>query len=276
MNRTRRSTFTALTLSAGLALSGCGSTSSGSTGTPATGSTSATSAAGSGSTPASSVKVVAATSWEGALARAAGASEVTVIAPANLTHAADYDPKPADLASVTGADYILFAEFEGFAGKLKEASGSTGKLVPMTLENTPGAVRTEVSRLAGMFGTTAAAQTWLSTFDAEYAKLSASVKAARPAAPPKVVAQAFMGYWAKDFAGLDVVGSYGPEQITPAQLADLTAKKPALVVTNAHMPGAPEIAGSRTVTLVNYPGADLDLLSVFRTNAATLTKALSS
>ena len=269
MTSTRRSVLVALAAGTGLVLAACGTGSSGST-APAS---SAAPASSSAAAPA--VKVVAATSWEGALAKAAGATDITVIAPANLTHAADYDPKPADLTAVAGADYILYAEFEGFAGKLKEASGSKGQLVAMTLENTPGAVRTEVTRLAGMFGTTAAAQTWLTTFDTEYAALSAKVKAALPATPPSVVSQAFMAYWAKDFAGLGVVGTYGPQQITPAQLKDLTAKKPAMVVANAHMPGDPEIAGAPQVTLVNYPGEDLDLLSVFRTNADLLTKALA-
>jgi zinc transport system substrate-binding protein len=268
---TRRSVLLAMLAGAGLGLTACGSGSS--AGAAASGTT--TAASGATSSAAAAVTVVAATSWEGALAKAAGATDVTVIAPANLTHAADYDPKPADLVSVAGADYILYAEFEGFAGKLKEATGSEAKLVTMTLENTPGAVRAEVTRLAGMFGTTDAATAWLTTFDAEYAKLSGAVRAALPAAPPAVVSQAFMAYWAKDFAGLDVVGTYGPEQITPAQLADLTAKKPAFVVANAHMPGDPEITGAKKLTLVNYPGADLDLLSVFRTNADLLTKAFA-
>lgn len=272
MSSTRRSVLLTLAALPALVLTGCGS---GSSGSAAPASTASAAAPSSSAAAPAAVKVVAATSWEGALAKAAGATDITVIAPSDLTHAADYDPKPADLASVAGADYILFAEFEGFAGKLKEATGSKGKLVPMTLENTPGAVRTEVTRLAGMFGTTDAANTWLSTFDTEYASLTAKVKAALPATPPTVVSQAFMAYWAKDFGGLSVAGTYGPQQITPAQLADLTAKKPALVVANAHMPGDPEIAGATQVTLVNYPGADLDLLSVFRTNADLLTKAVA-
>ncbi|MBO4161300.1 metal ABC transporter solute-binding protein, Zn/Mn family [Micromonospora antibiotica] len=242
-------------------------------------------ASGCGSTddpaPASSAtpvakgpKVVASTSWVGALAKAAGATDITVVAPANVQHPPDYDPKPSDLAAVAGADYILYAEFDGFAARLKDAAGSAGKLVTVQLENTPGKITSEVSRLAGLFGTGDAATTWNSAFTTEYAKLSAQAKAALPNPAPTAVSHLFMAYWG-DFAGISVVGTYGPQPVTPSQLAELTAKKPTLVLANAHLPGAnPDIPGATRVDVVNYPGTDLDLLGVFKTNTERLTAAL--
>ncbi len=231
---------------------------------------------GSGGTTADQgPKVVASTSWVGAFAKAAGVTDVTVIAPANVQHPPDYDPKPSDLAAVANADYILFAEFDGFAPRLKDAAGGGGQLVPVQLENTPGAIRSEVTRLAGLFGTSTAADTWLTTFDAEYGKLSDQVKAALPDPAPVAVSQLFVGYWG-EFAGLTIAGTYGPQPVTPGQLADLTTKKPTLVLANAHLPGAnPDISGATRVDIVNYPGEDLDLLGVFRTNTERLAAALA-
>ncbi|ASW54816.1 metal ABC transporter solute-binding protein, Zn/Mn family [Plantactinospora sp. KBS50] len=228
-----------------------------------------------GTSPApSGPKVVASTTWVGALARAAGATDITVVAPASVQHPPDYDPKPSDLAAVAGADYILYAEFDGFAAKLKDAAGGSGKLVPVELENTPPKITSQVRRLAGIFGTTAAGDAWLTSFDSAYAELSGQVRAALPTPPPNAAAHLFMAYWA-DFAGLAVVGTYGPEPVTPGQLAELTAKKPTLVLANAHLPGAnPDIPGAARVDIVNYPGADLDLIAVFRTNTDRLTAAL--
>lgn len=270
MSITRRGALAVLGAGLATALTACGGGSAGST---AAAPSAAPSSAAPSSAAAASPKVVAATSWEGGLAKAAGATDITVIAPANLMHAPDYDPKPADLAAVADADYVLYADFEGFAGKLKEATGSKAELVSMQLENTPGAIRTAVMMLAEKFGTMPAAEAWMTAFDTEYAKLSGDVKKMTAANPPTVVAQAFMGYWAADFAGLKVAGAYGPQQITPAELAKLTAAKPAMVIANAHMPGDPEIAGAEKVTLINYPGEDLDMLTVFRTNADMLMKA---
>lgn len=271
MSITRRGALAVLGAGLATALAACGGGSAGSTATAP--SAAPSSAAASSSAAAASPKVVAATSWEGGLAKAAGATDITVIAPASLMHAPDYDPKPADLAAVADADYVLYADFEGFAGKLKEATGSKAELISMKLENTPGAIRSEVMRLAEKFGTMPAADAWMATFDTEYAKLSGDLKKMTAANPPTVVSQAFMGYWAADFAGLKVAGAYGPQQITPAELAKLTAAKPTLVIANAHMPGDPEISGATKITLINYPGEDLDMLTVFRTNADLLMKA---
>ncbi|ROP28896.1 zinc transport system substrate-binding protein [Couchioplanes caeruleus] len=219
-------------------------------------------------------KVVASTTWAGALAKAAGARDITVIAPPSVQHPPDYDPRPSDLTAVAGATHVLYAEFDGFAAKLKEAAGGDGKLVTVALENTPARIRSEVTRLAAMFGTQAAAGTWLTSFDAEYAKLSGGVQAARPSPAPTAVTHAFLGYWA-DFAGLKVTGSYGPQPVSAGQLSALTATEPGLVLANAHLPsGNPEISGATRVDLVNYPEEDLDLLGVFRANAASLTTAL--
>ncbi len=45
-------------------------------------------------------KVVASTSWVAAFAKLAGATDITVIAPSNLQHPPDYDPKASDLEAV--------------------------------------------------------------------------------------------------------------------------------------------------------------------------------
>lgn len=246
-------------------MTACGSTDDGE---PAAGGT-------SGVPAAAGPKVVASTSWVGALAKAAGATDITVIAPASVQHPPDYDPKPSDLTAVAGADYILFAEFDGFATKIKDAAGGEGKLVPVELENTPAKIKSEVTRLGELFKTSAAATAWLGTFDTEYAKLSGEVKAKLPKPAPAAVSHLFMAYWG-DFAGVTVAGTYGPQPVSASQLAELTGKKPGLILANAHLPGAnPDIAGAKRVDIVNYPGADLDLLGVFRTNAQHFTAAFT-
>ncbi|MFD0535439.1 metal ABC transporter solute-binding protein, Zn/Mn family [Actinomadura luteofluorescens] len=67
-------------------------------------------------------RVVAASTWEAAFARAADARDVDVIVPPGISHPPDYDPKPSDIAKVAGADFVLYAAFEGFAPKLKSAA----------------------------------------------------------------------------------------------------------------------------------------------------------
>ena len=222
-------------------------------------------------------KIVASTSWVAAFAAAAGATDITVIAPSNLQHPPDYDPKPSDLLAVADADYVLLAGFEGFAARLQEAAGGDlDKIVMVMTENSPQTIHEEVTQLAALFGTQAAAEAYLAKFDQEYERLSTAVQAKVGAAKPVVVAQLFATPWVY-FAGLEPAGAYGPMPMTPAELKKLADAQPQFVFENVHMGGGDpvvEATGAVKVDLLNFPGDDLDLLKVFATNAERISAAL--
>lgn len=228
-------------------------------------------------------KVVASTTWVAAFARAAGATDVTVVAPASFAHPPDYDPRPSDLVAVASADIVLMAPFDGFAQRLRDATGSKAKVDRVDLENTPEKIRSEVTRLAKLLGTEPAAQGFMKRFDAEYANLSAEVRAKIGPSRPVAVAHRFMAYWASGFAGLEVAGIYGPKPLAPAELADLVGKMPGVVFRNGHVerPEGPSAgraiadnAKARDVMIINFPGANQDLLDVFRENARRIVAVL--
>ncbi|MFI9550550.1 metal ABC transporter solute-binding protein, Zn/Mn family [Nonomuraea endophytica] len=222
-------------------------------------------------TKSGGLKVVAASSWEAGFAKAAGATDITVIVPPGVNHAPDYDPKPSDLAKVAEADVVLYAAFEGFAGKLKEAAGSKAKVIEVALDNSPEKVKAEVTRLAGQFGTAEAAKTWTAGFDTEYAALKQKLAGKSPV----IVSQAFV-VWAADLAGVQPAGVYGPQPPTAAQLADLAAKKPTLILDNSAMPAGETLSNvqAKRVVINNFPGDDHDLIGMYKANADTLLKAL--
>ncbi|MER6914997.1 zinc ABC transporter substrate-binding protein [Streptomyces sp. NPDC000594] len=260
--RVRTSSLSALTLTLAL-VTGCGGDSE-------------TSAAGH--SRAGKPAVVATTTWQGAIAQAAGADNIEVIVDRSVPHAPDYDPKPSDLITVAQADFVLYASFEPYAAKIKEAAGSKAKQVEVNLDNDPAQLKAEVTRLAGLFGTEKAAERWNREFDTEYARLNKGLRAAWPGGKsPLVVSHAFTT-WAARLAGATTAGTYGPEAVTPAQLARLTATKPALVLDNAHMSTGTVLPDTRAkhLSIVNYPGDDLDLLPVYRNAATELKKAMTN
>ncbi|MGW6944667.1 metal ABC transporter solute-binding protein, Zn/Mn family [Streptomyces xanthophaeus] len=262
--RVRISSLLALTTAALALVTGCGSDD-------------APSEAG-GSPRGGKPVVVVTTTWEGAFAKAAGAEDVTVIVPTSVHHAPDYDPKPSDLAAVAKADFVLYAPFEPYAAKIKAAAGSKARLVEVSLDNDADKAGAEVARLGKLFGTEEAAARWKTGLDTEHAKLSAELKAAWPGGrSPAVVSQVFTA-WSAKLAGATTVGTYGPEAVTPAQLAELSGKKPSLVLDNVHMSTGAVLpdSGARQVPIVNYPGDDLDLLAVYRNAAAELKKAMAA
>ncbi|MEG3627862.1 metal ABC transporter solute-binding protein, Zn/Mn family [Streptomyces poriticola] len=222
--------------------------------------------------------VVATTTWEGAFAKAAGAEDVTVIVPSSAQHAPDYDPKPSDLAAVAEADFVLYAPFEPYAAKIKEAAGSDAELVEVDLDNAAGRASAEVTRLGGLFGTEDAAARWNASFESEYATLQKDLKQAWPGGTaPAVVAQVF-SVWSAEMAGAEVRGTYGPEAVTAEQLSELAKKKPAFVLDNVHMSTGKVLpdSGAEQVGIVNYPDEDLDLMGVYQDAADAITKALAS
>jgi zinc transport system substrate-binding protein len=91
-----------------------------------------------------------------------------------------------------------------------------------------------------------------------------------------VVSHAFVANWV-GFAGYTPAAVFGPEPLTAGKVAELVALKPTLVFENSHMPGGTEIstpANATLVSLINFPGDDLELMPVVTTNAATITAAV--
>lgn len=222
--------------------------------------------------PASSPVVAAATGWAAALARAAGAENVLVIAPETLQHPPDYDPKPTDLLHLRDADFIILGGFEGFAQRLRDAAGSQARFVDVRLENRLETIRSEVLRLAELFGTQDKAEAFLEEFEKDYVRLSQELHDYFQPRGNRAVAQKFMAVWAQ-FAGLELVGTFGPGLLRPGELLRLSALQPDIILDNAHMlAGSPiaEATGAKLVRLINYPGQDMKLLDVFRENARML------
>ncbi|MFJ1656128.1 metal ABC transporter solute-binding protein, Zn/Mn family [Streptomyces sp. NPDC088337] len=267
--RVRITSVLALTLGTALTVTGCGGQNT---------SPSSSSEAKPGGKNEGAPLVVATTSWEGSFAKAAGAKDVKVIVPESVQHAPDYDPKPSDLAAVADADFVLYAPFEPYAAKFKEAAGSNAELVEVNLDNDADKAKAEVTRLGKMFGTEEAAAQWIKSFDTEYATLQQDLKAAWPdGKAPTTVAQVF-STWSAKMAGANLIGTYGPDAVTAKQLSDLSKKKPQLVLDNVHMTTGKVLpdSGAHQVEIVNYPDRDLDLLAVYKNAATVVEKAMAA
>lgn len=224
--------------------------------------------------PAHAGGVVASTSWAAAMARAAGATEVRIIAPEGLQHPPDYDPKPSDLMAIRQAQVVVLGGFEGFAAKLLEAAGSSAQVVRLHLSYDPHTVETEVLRLGEILGTSPAAQAFAAQWRTEVAAAQARL---RPLARGRTcIAHVFFAPWA-ELAGLPVRDTFGPKPLSIPQLGRLAALRPEFILDNAHMPQAQALAeatGARRIVLANFPGPGQGLLDVLHANAAALERAL--
>lgn len=222
-----------------------------------------------------SVTVVASTTWQGMFATAAGAESVTVIVPPSAQHAAEYDPTPSDLTKLTGADFVLYSDFESFVPTLTDAADADAELIAVNADNAPENVIAEVTRLGEAFGTTEKAEAWVIEFKTALDEFRDEIHTALGNhADPVIVSQVYTT-WLADLISSDV-RTFGPSQPTVSEVADLTGTAPRLVLDNIHMTSGRVLPDSDAiqVNVINYPEEDLDVIALYRLNVDKIIAAL--
>jgi hypothetical protein len=216
--------------------------------------------------------VVASTSLTGAIARAAGASEVRIITPAEAKHPPEYELRPSDLLKLEDATVVVYAGYERMVAKLVEASNSKGLIsIQVDTATSPDNLIAQTRKIAGVLHTEKQQQAWEKGF---LEKLSRDKAKLTPFAGRRAVvhlqAQAFTRW-----AGLSVVQVISPGELSPKAITDAIARKPDIVVDILHFPAARVIAENAHclyVQLINFPGVGetLTLDDVFEYNTAQI------
>lgn len=222
--------------------------------------------------------VVASTEWTAAFARAAGITEVTVLAPAASRHPAEYQLRPSDLRAVAAADALIFAGYEAMAARLRELARQEAAVVRIDTDYSLSTLRRSLDALQAAGGVSASSAASLRVIAEEYAAWRAEL-AERDLAGAPVLAHRFQEPLAREL-GFDVVATFGPLPPQAAELAALAKKNVALVIDNYHnavaAPLAEIHAPAPVVAFLNFPGAagTATLLDVLRHNRRLLAAAL--
>lgn len=219
------------------------------------------------------VSIIASTSWTALMAEAAGAKNVTVIAPAELKHPPEYDFKPSDLQALQEADWIIMAGYEPFMKKMLEASSiSEEKIIKVMTTNTYSNLVEQTQLIAEKLGTQDAQQQWQSEFAKTVDTIMEKAKS-KDVSNTKVLVHMHMAAFVKSL-GYQVLEVYGAEELSPAKMGELAALKPDLIVDNYHNPqgkGIAELCGAERVELRNFPGPEhKNFIDLFSDNASKL------
>ncbi len=206
-------------------------------------------------TSGTSPKVVASTSWTAAIARAAGAVDIHVIAPAELKHPPEYEIKPSDLEAVRGADYVIYGGYEKFAQRLAETAGGVGAVgITVYTDNLPPVFKREARKAAQAMGTVDAYLVWEKGFDAALEAMKARIAAVYP--DRRAAVHKYLQTYA-EWLGFEVIGTFGPGEPSPQLVLNLVKAKPALIIDNWHNIAGKAVAESLSaayVELINFPG----------------------
>lgn len=219
--------------------------------------------------------VVASTSLTGALARAAGASEVRILTPPDVKHPPEYELRPSDLAKFEGASVVIYAGYERMVRKLVETSKSKSiSVVQVDTMTSPDNFISQARKIAAVLHTEKEEQSWERDFLEKLATLKSRLVAySGKKAVVHLHAQGFVKW-----AGLTVVQVIMPGEISPKAVADAVAKQPDIVVDILHMPVAKVIADNarcRYAQLINFPGVEktVTLEDIFEYDTAQVVKA---
>jgi zinc transport system substrate-binding protein/iron/zinc/copper transport system substrate-binding protein len=218
-------------------------------------------------------RVVASTSWTALMAKAAGAGEVVVLAPADLKHPPEYDFRPSDVEKLKDANLIVHAGYEPFIKKMLQATQTPEDRVMQVLTlNTPDNLKEQTRLMAEKMGTSQAQKAWEDEFDRAVEAIRKEA-AGKNVAGQRVLVQKHQADFAK-WIGYQVLAEFGPEELSPARMGELAALKPDLIIDNFHNPqgqGIAEIAKCTRVELRNFPGPDeKSLQDLLRYNARQL------
>ncbi len=219
--------------------------------------------------------VVASTSWTAAIARAAGARNILVIAPFSLQHPAEYEIKPSDFEALGKADLVVHGGYEKFAKTLAESAGvANAKTMQLLTDNPPPVFKEQAAKVAEFLGTQDRYRAWAAKFDAQVEAMRMRVMSAYPRR--KAVVHRFLAEQAK-WWGFEVIGTFGPGELSPQALLALVQSKPDLVIDNWHNvsgTAAAEALRCPDIELINFPGKDgtVSIEDVFIYNEKALLK----
>lgn len=217
--------------------------------------------------------VVASTSLTALLAEAAGATNVTYIAPVELRHPPEHDYRPSDISKATDS-YLVYLGYEPFMSKLIEAGEiPQERVATIEVDNTPKSYHKATQKLADIWGTQHEQAKFLHELEAAAAEIEQAAEA-KQVSGQRVIAQVYM-IPILEWLGYDIVGEFGPDELTPSRLAELAHLKPDLIVDNLHMPqgaGFAEVSkDTQRVELRSYPEQEMDsVIDILRYNARML------
>lgn len=201
--------------------------------------------------------VIATTSWTAAYAMAAGATDVTVLAPYEMVHPSEYELRPGDIERIIKSTMVLYAGYEVMVRELKTGLDIPDeKMVRITTSYNFAGMEESVMRIAKRLGTEKEAHRNLEEIRKLLEAGRNQVHTLGLDQKPAVV-HFFQESLVREL-GITPVLVFGPAPPEPKQLLEMSKTNAALIIDNAHNP----VGGSlrdvlkegRYKSLLNFPG----------------------
>jgi zinc transport system substrate-binding protein len=224
--------------------------------------------------------VVATNAWTAAFAEAAGAKNVTVLAPFQMQHPTEYELRPGDIPRVMKADLIIYAGYETMLGRMRKGLHvDESKMLQIDTRYDLPTIRKSIMKIAERLGTTEEAKTNLQQIENTIQQAKKTLIKDGMTTKP-VLVHFFQRPLIREL-GLKIAGVFGPAPPEARQIADMAKSHAVLIIDNAHNPvGKPlqeVLPGARLVSLLNFPGTHhtQTLMDVIHYDVEQLTRVSS-
>jgi len=207
--------------------------------------------------PTGSNGIIATTSWTAAYAFAAGASNVTVLAPYEMVHPSEYELRPGDIGRLTKSNTIVYAGYEVMVDQIKAGLKiPEEKMVKISTSYNFTEIEVSVMLIARRLGTEQIAKKNLEEIKRLLLKGQDDVHKKGLDQQP-VLVHFFQESFAKEM-GINPKMIFGPAPPEPKQILEMARTKSALILDNAHNPVGGSVKeilkNSEYKLLLNFPG----------------------
>jgi len=205
----------------------------------------------------SKTDVVATTGWTAAYALAAGANNVSVLAPYEMVHPSEYELRPGDISRLTSARLVIYAGYEVMVNQIK-----TGLKIPeenllvITTSYNADEMEESIMHIASRLGTEEAAIE-------NIREIRQLMSDGRIALQQKGIDMkpALVHFFQKSIAeelGINIVSVFGPAPPEPKLILEMTKTNALMIIDNAHNPAGGSIKetlpDANYELLMNFPG----------------------
>ncbi len=185
--------------------------------------------------PAATNTIIATTSWTAAYAIAAGATDVSVLAPYEMAHPSEYELRPGDIARLSKTKLILYAGYEVMVGQLKTGLNiPEEKMVRISTSYNYPEIEKAVMLIASHLGTEQTAKKNLA--EIKQLLVSGRNEVQRQGLDQDTVLVHFFQESLVRELGITPFLVFGPAPPEPKQILEMSKTNPRLIIDNAHNP----------------------------------------
>lgn len=207
--------------------------------------------------PSSSKGVIATTSWTAAYAIAAGATDVSVLAPYEMVHPSEYELRPGDIGRLSKTKLIVYAGYEVMVSQIKAGLKiPEEKMLKISTSYNFTEIEESVMSIAKRLGTEQIAKKNLE--EIKQLLLQGRIDIHKKGLDKQpVLVHFFQESFAKEL-GINPLLIFGPAPPEPKQILEMAHTNAVLIIDNAHNPVGGSVKevlkNGDYKLLLNFPG----------------------